>query len=245
MRAEPAADDYFELLGLSRGESDPARIEAAYKERKRLWDQRRHNPAYQHEWACRQEVLARAFETLRRPEKRRAYLGRLAGGSRAGARAATAAEREFREICEIALEAGLLPMRLRARLAEKARRMGISERTARRLVEEARRRAGAREMEPGGIGDPRVRSETAAWFVQRTLAQGALTEEGERMLANLARELGCPADWLAGEIARARPAGARKGGPWRALFRLVGLLSRAEQQAEVLTPLLDEAEGRK
>ncbi|MBI4617722.1 MAG: hypothetical protein HY720_29185 [Planctomycetes bacterium] len=222
--------DCFEILVLDEEEKDPVRIEAAYRSAKRLWDGRRHNPAFRHVWLAMQEGLARAYETLRDPARRRRYIQERA---RAKIERAAAAATELAGWSRIAVDSGFLTPEARRGLVGRGVALGLSEATALRVVQEAMLEAGARDGRPPGIDDLAFRRETFRWFVERALPgwwEGDLEPVRREKLDALARQFGFGPWRLAEAIERAREtrwwaraaAGIRRG-----LDNLMGRRPRA------------------
>jgi len=234
--------NHFALLGLGENETDPERIEAAYKQQKRLWDQRRHNPAYQHDWAMTQEKLACAFETLRRPEKRERYKQELRDARRRAPDASV--EADYKEICEMAMGAGYLPEVLRRRLLDRARRMGIPTRHATRWLDETLIETGARRGSPAGIPNHQIKQQTFRFFVQAALRGGVLTDESSAMLTNLSREFGFSSSKLERSVDELLLLEHEPEDPgiWKRAGRVIGLLVRAEQQSHDMSLAMEPRE---
>ncbi len=232
---------YFAMLGLTEEEADSNRIETAYKQSKRLWDQRRHNPAYQHQWALRQEELARAFETLRRPSKREVYLRQLRSARRS--RPSEELEREFKEICDLAMGAGYLPAILHKRLLAKARRMGIPSHFATDWIKQVRLESGTRRGNPAGIHNRSIKQQTFRYFVRAALQDGVLTDQSCAMLKNLSREFGFTHNKLQrniDELLLEQETDREEESIWLRAARVIGLLVRADQQSQEMVWLLGQ-----
>ncbi len=182
--------DLPSILGLVETEEDPDRIEAAYREKKRLWDGRRHNPAFRHEYLRMQEAITEAYATLRDPERRARWRAERA---REVARREGEARRELAGWVRLAVDAGYLTATARQGLVEKGIALGLSEASALRVVLEVALETGARNGRPGGIDELATRRSTFRWFVEQALegrTRRPLEPGLESMLSHLAEQFG-------------------------------------------------------